>query len=243
LLQNNLNHVPAYQRIKDTIRLRIESGELRPGDSVNSERELAKIHLVSLMTARHALASLERDGLVERKRGVGSFISKPKIHINKLISSTEQLAERGLAGYSKILFSKIVHDEQEVAARLALPPGSGIVKLTRLRYAAGEPYSLQTCYLDVAQFPDLLSAPLVHDSLFQTLERNYTVMLEYADEEIDATVADAKIAKLLAVPKRSSILRIRQLIYSTGGVPLMYVLGFYRSDRHNLVIRRFREKS
>jgi GntR family transcriptional regulator len=241
LAKNKESRVPAYQRIKDTIRLRIESGDLQPGDSVDSERELAKIHMVSLMTARHALASLERDGLVERKRGVGTFISKPKIHINKLISSTEQLSERGLVGYSKVMFSKIVYDEQEVTARLALPPGSGIFKLTRLRYAAGEPYSLQTSYLPVVQFPNLLSAPLVRDSLFQTLERNYNVTLGYADEEIDATDADAKIAKMLAVPRRKSILRIRQVIYSTGGVPVMYVLGFYRSDRHNLVIRRFRE--
>ena len=64
--------------------------------------------------------------------------------------------------------------------------------------------------------------------------------LGYADEEIDATAADPQTAELLNVPRREPLLRIRQLIYSTSGKPLMYVLGIYRSDRHNFVIRRYR---
>ena len=57
---------------------------------------------------------------------------------------------------------------------------------------------------------------------------------------MDATAADPRIAELLAIPRREPLLRIRQVIYSTKGKAIMYVLGFYRSDRHNLVIRRFR---
>ena len=64
---NHRNSVPAYQRIQNHIRKRIESSHLRPGDAVASERELAKIHGVSLMTARHALVALEREGIVERR--------------------------------------------------------------------------------------------------------------------------------------------------------------------------------
>jgi GntR family transcriptional regulator len=76
--------------------------------------------------------------------------------------------------------------------------------------------------------------------LFATLERDYKVELGYADEEIDATAADPRIADLLAIPRREPLLRIRQVIYSTQGKAVIYALGFYRSDRHNLVIRRFR---
>src|ERR1700680_690165 len=142
----NRNGLPAYQRIQSAIRKRIESGQLRPGDAVASERDLAKIHQVSLMTARHALASLEREGIVERRRGIGTFVSTPKIHFNKLMSYTEQMASRSLTAVSKVLFAKIIDDEQEVAARLALPPTSGVIKLERLRHAAGgEPFALETC--------------------------------------------------------------------------------------------------
>jgi GntR family transcriptional regulator len=238
--QKNRYIIPAYQRIQGAIRKRIDAGHLRPGDAVASERDLAKLHQVSLMTARHALATLEREGIVERRRGIGTFVTAPKIQFNKLMSYTEQMAGRNLTAGSKILFAKVIFDEQEITARLGLPPTSGVIKLERLRHAAEEPFALETCYLSAAEFPALLSTPLGRESLFGILERNYKVELGYADEEIDATAADPRIAELLAVPRRDPVLRIRQVIYSNKGKLIMYVLGFYRSDRHKLVIRRFR---
>src|SRR5712672_3649098 len=238
--QKGRNGVPAYQRIQGVIRKRIEAGQLRTGDSVASERDLARIHLVSLMTARHALASLERDGVVERRRGIGTFVSAPKIHFNKLMSYTEQMASRSLTATSKILFAKVIYDEQEVMARLALPPNSGIIKLERLRHSSDEPFALETCYFSSEEFPNLLSLPLNRESLFKVLEREYQVELGYADEEIDATAADTRTAELLSVSRGEPLMRIRQLIYSTKGKAITYVLGFYRSDRHKLLIRRFR---
>ena len=232
--------LPAYQRIQSAIRKRIESGELQPGDAVPSERDLAKTHRVSLMTARHALAFLEREGLVERRRGIGTFVAPPKIHFNKLMSYTEQMAARTLTAGSKVLFAKIVDNENEAAARLSLPPTSSIIKLERLRHASDEPFALETCYLNATEFPGLLDAPVARESLFGILERDYNVELGYADEEVDATAADPRIAELLGIARREPLLRIRQVIYSTKGRAIMYVLGFYRSDRHNLVIRRFR---
>ena len=234
------NGMPAYQRIQGKIRRTIETGGLRPGDAVPSERELARIHDVSLMTARHALASLEHEGAVERRRGVGTFVAAPKIHFNKLMSYTEQMGSRSLDACSKVLLAKIIDDEQDVNARLALTPKSKVVKIERLRHAADEPFALETCYLSAAQFSGLIGAPLQHESLFATLERNYNIELGYADEEVDATAADQRTAELLGVPKREPLLRIRQVIYSTKGVVILYVIGMYRSDRHNLVIRRFR---
>jgi GntR family transcriptional regulator len=232
--------VPAYQRIRSAIRKRIDAGQLRPGDPVSSERDLAKLHEVSLMTARHALATLEREGIVERRRGVGTFVSAPRINFNKLMSYTEQMAARSLTAASKIIFAKPIDNEPDAAARLSLSPSDQLFKVERLRHASGEPFALEACYLSAASFPGLLAAPLERDSLFAILEREYGVKLGYADEEIDATAADPRVAELLNVPRREPLLRIRQLIHSSSDVPIMYVLGIYRSDRHNLVIRRFR---
>ncbi len=232
--------LPAYQRIQAAIRKRIDAGQLRPGDPVNSERDLAKLHQVSLMTARHALATLEREGIVERRRGVGTFVSSPKIQFNKLMSYTEQMAARGLTAASQILVAKTVDNEPDAAARLLLAPADPLVKIERLRRASEEPYAFETCYFSASLFPTLLSAPLDRESLFAIIEREYGTKLGYADEEVDATAADARAAELLNVPRREPLLRIRQLIYSTNGKPLMYVIGIYRSDRHNLIIRRYR---
>jgi GntR family transcriptional regulator len=164
----------------------------------------------------------------------------PKIHFNKLMSYTEQMGSRSLNACSRVLLAKIIDDEQDVNARLALSPKSKVVKIERLRHAGDAPFALETCYLSAAQFSGLISAPLQRESLFATLERNYNIELGYADEEVDATAADQRTAELLGVPKREPLLRIRQVLYSTKGVVILYVIGMYRSDRHNLVIRRFR---
>ena len=240
MLTKNRNGLPAYQRIKGALHKSIESGELRSGDVVPSERELARTHQVSLMTARHALTSLASEGLVDRRQGIGTFVAAPKIHFNKLMSYTEQMASRGLTAKSKVLFSKIIENEEEAAAHLALPPRSSVIKLERQRHSGGEPFALETCYFRAAEFPDLLSAPLERESLFAFLERKYKVDIGYADEEIDATAADHRIANLLAIRCGEPLLRIRQVIYSTKGKAIMYVLGFYRSERHSLLVRRFR---
>src|SRR6202795_4138390 len=108
MAEHHGNGTPAYRRIKSAILRRIETGQLKTGDAVDSERELAKIHHVSLMTARHALAALQQEGMVERRRGAGTFVAPPKIHFNKLMSYTEQMASRGLAAGSRLLCNRVI---------------------------------------------------------------------------------------------------------------------------------------
>ncbi|HLX75996.1 MAG TPA: GntR family transcriptional regulator [Terriglobales bacterium] len=238
--QSPHNGTPAYRRIQKAILERIDAGQLKPGDAVGSERELARLHGVSLMTARHALVGLEQDGRVERRRGAGTFVAPPKIHFNKLTSFSEQMASRGLVGYSKVLSASMVSDQAEISARLSLPSDGRLWKIERLRLGADEPFALETVYLSAQDFPGLARSRLERGSLFSLLEGEYGMTLAHADEEIDATTADAKAAHLLAVAPGAALLRIRQLIFSSGGKATLYVLGLYRSDRHTLHIRRFR---
>jgi GntR family transcriptional regulator len=234
------NGTPAYKRIQDSILKRIEHGELKPGDSVDSERLLARLHGVSLMTARHALVGLEREGLVERRHGAGTFVSAPKIHFNKLMSFSEQLAGRSLESSSRVVALKVVDDEHEIAARLSLPGASRLLKLERIRYGSDEPFAVETCYFSAEEFRGLSRASLERGSLFTLMEKDYGVSIAHADEEIDATGADPELARLLGVHKGYPVLRIRQTIYSAQGKPILYVLGMYRADRHVLRIRRYR---
>jgi GntR family transcriptional regulator len=231
---------PAYKRIQNAIRQRIESGRLKPGDVVESERELAKTHGVSLMTARHALADLAREGVVDRRHGSGTFVAPPKIHFNKLLSYTEQMTSLGLAIHSRIVSTGIVNREHEIAARLGLTPTSRLVRIERVRSAGDEPVAHEVCYLSAEDFPKLIDAPLDKISLFKLLEREGGIELAYADEEIDATLADHRIAELLDIPRGEPLLRMRQLIFSTKGRATVYAMGLYRSGRHTLRIRRFR---
>lgn len=230
----------AYQKIQQTILRQIEKGELKPGDAVTSERELARIHGVSLMTARHGLSILEREGVVLRRPGAGTFVSVPKIDFNKLASFTEEMSARGLSVRSKVLSFVVANTEHEAAARLGLLPGDRVIRFERLRLGGDEPFAVETCYLPASQFPGLRSDMLERGSLFSMLKYNHDVELAYSDEEIDATTPTALTARLLNLPKGVSLLRIRQVIYSSKGQPALYVLGFYRSDRYKLMIRRYR---
>jgi len=240
MLEKTGSDVPVYRQIQNTLQQRIEAGELQPGDAVPSERELARTFEVSLMTARHALAALEREGMVARRRGAGTFVSLPRIHFNRLVSFTEQMASRGLQARSRVLSACIVEGEQEAVARLALPANSRLVKIERVRQAGEQPFALECCYLPAEEFADLLNVPLERRSLFGTLERDHGIELQYSDEEVDATPASARIAELLGIHAGAPVLRIRQALYSTAGRATVYVIGFYRSDRHTLTIRRFR---
>jgi GntR family transcriptional regulator len=236
----NCKEEPAYKRIQSAIRQRIDSGELKPGDVVDSERVLARIHNVSLMTARHALAGLSQEGIVERRHGAGTFVAPPQVHFNKLHSYTEEMANLGLVTRSRIVFSGIVNREHEIAARLGLSPTSRLIKIERVRSAGDEPVALEICYLSAEEYQAMMEAPLDRTSLFAALKHECGVEIAYADEEIDATHADLRTARLLNIPTVTPLLRIRQLIFSTKGRATVYVTGLYRSGRHTLRIRRFR---
>lgn len=231
---------PAYKRIQRAIRQRIGAGELKTGDVVDSEREYARTHGVSLMTARHALADLAQEGIVERRHGAGTFVAPPQVHFNKLHSYTEQMASLGLAIHSRIVSAGIVNREPEIAARFGLAPTSPLVRVERVRSAGDEPVALEVCFLPAEEYAAILRVPLDRTSLFAALERECGVEFAYADEEIDATQADRRIARLLGIPNGAPLLRIRQLIFSANGRATMYVTGLYRSGRHTLRIRRFR---
>jgi GntR family transcriptional regulator len=156
------------------------------------------------------------------------------------MSYTEQMASRGLAAGSKVVAAKIIEHEDEIAARLMIPAARKMVKIERVRHTSEEPFALETCYLEAERFPGLVREALGRGSLFARLEQDFAVQLTYADEEVDATAADLRIAQFLQVPRGAPVMRIRQVIYSSNGKPVIYVVGFYRAERHSLFIRRFR---
>jgi GntR family transcriptional regulator len=156
------------------------------------------------------------------------------------MSYTEQMSSRGLPPSSKVVVSKLIDGEQEITGRLGLVANSKLVKIERVRHTGDEPFALETCYLPADTFSNLIAAPLARTSLFATLEHDYDVQLAYADEEVDATVAEGRVAQLLNIRSGAPLLRIRQVIYSAATKPVIYVIGFYRSERHSLFVRRLR---
>jgi GntR family transcriptional regulator len=180
--------IPAYRQIQTAVQQLITTKGLKPGENVPSERELAKFHGVSLMTARHALTPLEHEGVVERRPYAGTFVAQPRIHFNKLTSYMEQ--SRGLVPHSKLVTGKVIYNnEDEIAAQLNIPPASALIKIELVRYATEKPFAFETCYLSDAEFPGLLAKRLATNSLFFVVENEFGVTLSYVDEEVDASAA------------------------------------------------------
>ena len=245
--ENNVNprkasseQIPAYQRIQRSILDEIGQGRLRPGDMVPSERELSRTFEVSLMTARHALEVLSRQGIVERRRGAGTFVAPPTIHYNQLLSTHELLGGRGLEVRTKVVCAREVEPQPEIASRLKVPPDTRLLKLERLRLVGAAPLALETSFLPSEEFADLKS--LRSGSLFAALENEHGLEIAYADEEVDAATADPRVAQFLEIAEGAPVLHIRQVIYAKTGRPILYAFGYYRSDRHTLLLRRFRRQ-
>lgn len=238
---NRRDIVPIYARIYEQIRSQIRSGELKVGDRIESERQLAARHKVSVMTARQAVTSLEHDGLVERRRGSGTYVSSPRINWNQLQSFTEQMSARGIPCSSRLLSATMVRADDNAAARLAVTPGAPLVRIERLRLGGAEPLAVEDCLLSLDRFPQLLNHRFERSSLFQILEQEYHVRIARAEETVEAQAAGKRIANLLAVPAGSPVLHLTQVLCGTRSQPLVFASAWYRADRHHFKIVRTRE--
>ncbi|ABF39427.1 transcriptional regulator, GntR family [Candidatus Koribacter versatilis Ellin345] len=234
------SEIPAYQKIEGALLASMEAGELQPGDALPSERDLAKRYGVSLMTARHAVLALQNAGRVHRRPRAGTYVAPPRIQFNRLSGLTEQLSEHGVRMRSKVLTFEFCENEPHVNAQLVLPTDARVVKIQRLRIGGEEPFAIETCYVSAEAFPELRREHAEKKSLFATVAEQYGHPLNYADEEIDATTASARQAVLLGIRRDAPLLRIRQLIHASDGLPIIYGLGFYRPELHTVYVRRVR---
>ena len=91
---------PLYVQLMDTVEKDIKSGRYKPGDKIMTESEMAKTYGVSLITVRKAIGSLMEKGLVVRKQGKGTFVTKPKFSRNiKRLQSFSEMCEESCRGH------------------------------------------------------------------------------------------------------------------------------------------------
>src|SRR6266545_2139714 len=122
-----IGRVPRYHRIAETLRERIRGGALAPGARLDNQRELAKSFAVTLMTLRQALELLEREHLITRRHGLGTFVAAPSIDydILQLRRFAGDLSAKGEHVATRLL-----------GARFAAPPGPRVQARRRHRARA-----------------------------------------------------------------------------------------------------------
>lgn len=236
------DHKPLFAQIGDAIRRQIESGDLKRGDAIPSEREYAEELGVSRMTVRAALDALVREGLLLRQRGRSTVVSAAKINRSALgfMSFTEDMKTRGLLATSRVLQLSAEVADATVAAQLGLPVGARVVFLERVRLADDEPMALERAYLPHQRFGGLLGQDLAQHSLYDVLEHTFGCRPSLADESVEAILLNAADARLLGVPRNSPALLARRITRDERGEPVESVQTLYRADRYRMVFTRKR---
>jgi GntR family transcriptional regulator len=228
--------LPLYQQLYEILRVRIASGEWRPGDLIPAEPELMAAYGVSRITLRQVLETLVRDGLIVREQGRGSFVARPALEkgMVRIFCFTEDMRRRGLTPRSIVLAAELVPAQSELAGKLGIPPGEELVRLERLRLAEDEPLAIEESHLVHRICPGLLRFDLAAESLREVLAREYGVRWSRARQTIRAIHASERTAALLGVPPNAALLYIERLSYTQGNSPVEFLRLQYRGDRYAL---------
>jgi GntR family transcriptional regulator len=230
---------PAYAQIEDRVAEAIRVGDLKPGDRLPSERELAKRLQVSRMTLRQALDSLARRGLVIRavgRRG-GTFVAEPKIErdLNALAGLTQQLHRQGHRAGASVVSAQVIRAGRSAAEALAIPEGAHVYEIVRLRYSDSEPLAVERSVFPAERFPGLLDGPL-EGSLYEVLETTFGERLSRAVERLEPVIADGREAALLRVKAGVPLLAVERTAYGEDFTPLEWARDLFRGDRTRVVV-------
>lgn len=223
---------PLYVQIKESIRARILDGTYKGHEQMPSESEMMKQYQVSRTTVRQALGDLQKEGLLFKIHGKGTFVSKPKAFqdLARLQGFGEAMQQKGYETFSQVLGFREIAADQGVARKLRLPRNGLVVEIRRLRYLNREPISLDVTYVAQDIGRRLMKEDLAARDIFLILENDYAISLGKAELQIEAMLADELLARLLRVEEGSPILRIERLTFTADGHPLDYEHLFYRGD-------------
>jgi len=230
-----LNRDPIYHQLNERLRSLASAGTFQGGDKFLSEREVSVRFGVSRVTANKALSQLVVAGLLEFRKGVGTFVRGEALQndLRALVSFTRKAALSGKAPTTRVLaFSKMRADTagEGIAEALRLGADEPVLYLERLRLADGEPVILERRFL-VARLCGGLTKERVKGSLYDVLENDLSLRLSGADQVIRARSLSGADAKLLKARPGSAALWVHAVGFA-GGEPLWVEDTLYRGDRY-----------
>jgi GntR family transcriptional regulator len=220
-----------YEQIADHLRGLVAEGG--PGDRLPSEAELCARFGVSRMTARQAVQLVANDGLIERKRGAGTFIRSRPVprDLGSPLSFSGSMRARGMSSTSQTLSRRETDLTQEETEALGLQSGARGFMLERLRLADGTPMAIERAVMpgDLAgALGDDLGEGSLHDA-FRAIGRNPT----QAYAEVSARQATRRERDLLGLPASGIIVSERRTIFDQDGVALERTETLYAASRYS----------
>jgi GntR family transcriptional regulator len=242
ILVDKENPSPAYLQIAEAIKTMLRDGTIPAGASMPPERVLAERFGVSRMTMRQANDLLEREGLIERQPGRGTFAIQNRIikQEQETRSFSEEIRRRGGVPSSRLISFRTMEATRSIAEYFGIAPGESIYEIQRVRLADGVPIALESVQVPVAMCPHLERFNLVDHSFYQILEENYGIELARSEEEISAMQPTAQHKKLLALPRNAAVLHIKRRTFTSDGRPLELAATTYRGDLYTAQVNATR---
>ncbi len=236
--------IPLYTQLRELLRARILDGTYAPTSKLPSESELVQRLNVSRITVRQALGDLQKEGLIYKLHGKGTFVARPKAfqNVTTLQGLAESLGQHGFEVINQLHSFKYIAATATVAEKLRLPTGSEVVEIKRVRLINREPVSLEITWLPAALGARLEKADLATRDIFLILENDCGLPLGHADLAIDAVLAESDLTRALRVEEGSPILRIERLTYTADGKPVDFEHLYYRGDAFQYRLRADRQR-
>ena len=239
--------IPLYYQIETILRRKILSGEFQPQAPMPTEDALAQTFDVSRITIRQALGLLEKDGLVVRQRGKGTFVSEgvKAYESAKLTGSMEDLILMGVQTSTKILDFSWIESPQSIRDRLGLGEAPQVLRIEKIRLVEKEPFSYVINYLPQKIGQKIKVEDLTAKPLLMVLEENLGIRPDEADQTIEATIADAHVAALLDIRVGDPLLKVERTVFDVKSRPVECVFVLYRADKYffNVKLKRTRTKN
>lgn len=227
---------PLYLQLYHLLRREIVNGNWQPGDQLPSEHQLVDRYQVSRATVRQAMQELLADGMIERKRGRGSFVATPSLEQNlvRIVSFTEDMQRRGMEPQTRLIAAGLMPATERMARKLDVQAGEKLVRLERLRLADAQPMSVEVSCLVYRYCGGILDHDFTRNSLREALWQQFDIRLSRAEQTIHAIAAEEEMAELLAIEPGAPLLYIERVSYSDYDVPVEYLRLYHRGDRYSL---------
>ncbi len=232
--------VPLYYKIYKDLRNKIVGGYFE-GGRLPTEKELCEEYDVSRMTVRKAMEQLNMEGLIERKKGKGTFVKKigSEEQLSRLTGFTEEVGKKKVK--SRVLANRLVRIPVEAKEAFGLPENTLVVLLKRVRYIEEVPVAIEEAYLNPdidVRILNVLELDMSERSLYEFLRKELGMSLDHAEEIIEVMSLSTSQARLLDQPAGSCALLRRRYTYTPDGRCVEYVLSIYRGDQFKFKVLR-----
>lgn len=236
-MSKRLVRTPIYQQLNEALRDLLRQGKFGVNDQFLTERQICERFNVSRATANKALSNLVAEGVLEFKKGIGTFVRGGIIDydLRALVSFTDKALAAGKTPSTRTLEVSTIRAKQaadiDVADKLHLQPNDKLYYIIRLRLADQLPVILEYRYV-VEKFCPQLSPTELNGSLYALWVEKYKLDIIGADQTIRAILIEGEDARHMQVADGTAGLVVQSVGYLSGSVPLWWERTLYRGDAY-----------